>query len=151
MLEIVNAPAPVLVRVTGLVPLAMVTGWLPKLTDVGDRVTAGTEAQTPFPARVATCGLEGAVSATVTEAHCVPFAVGVKVTLMTQFPPPANWAGRVPQVWVSAKSPGLTPVIVTLLTVKAVVPMSRSVMFSGWLVVPTFWLSKLNVHGPSVA
>ena len=37
----VNAAVPLLVSVTGLAPLAIVTGWFPNARDVGDRVTAG--------------------------------------------------------------------------------------------------------------
>ena len=49
MLEIVRAPAPVLVKVTVRAALVVFTVWFPKASDVGDKVTPGTA---PVPVRL---------------------------------------------------------------------------------------------------
>ena len=65
---------------------------------VGARVTAGASAAVPEPLRVTVCGLPGALSVMVNVPGWLPVAVGVKVTLIVQFPPAAT---EVPQVSVS--------------------------------------------------
>ena len=65
----------------------MSTGWLPKLTLVGVRLTTGA---VPVPVRLTVCGLPMALSAIVTEAVRVPAVVGVNVTLIVQLPPAAT-------------------------------------------------------------
>jgi hypothetical protein len=68
---------------------------------------------TPVPRREAVCGLLPALSTTVKVPETLPAAVGVKVTLITQLPAAGIDAGHV----VAAKG----PVVVTLVTLKAVV------------------------------
>jgi hypothetical protein len=75
------------------------------------------------------------LSVMISEAVRAEAAVGVKVTLMVQ-PPLA--ATELPQVFVCAKSPGLAPVNVMLLIVRAVFPVLFSVTACAALVVPTF-------------
>jgi hypothetical protein len=70
-------------------------------------------------------------------------AVGVNVTLIVQLPLAAR---ELPHVLVSAKSPGLAPVKVILLIVRAALPLLFSVTDCGVLVVPTFWLLKVRLE-----
>ena len=60
------------------------------------------------------------MSVTVSAAVRVPVALGVKVTLIVQFAPAAR---LVPQVFVSAKSPLLDPVMAMLEMVSVAEPM----------------------------
>jgi hypothetical protein len=87
MLLIVRAAVPVFVRVTVCDALATPTDWLPKVRLGGLRLA--WEAM-PVPAKVSGCGLPGALSVIAIEAVRVPRAVGVKVTLIVQFPPAAT-------------------------------------------------------------
>jgi hypothetical protein len=88
---------PLLLRVKGILPLAIPTGWFPKLVLVGARVATGTPP--PVPERLTVCGLPVALSVIVSAPTIVPVAVGVKVTLIVQLAPAAN---PVPQVFVCA-------------------------------------------------
>src|SRR5206468_233151 len=82
------------------------SSWLPKSRLVGANPTPGA---VPFPLSVMICGLPPASSASDSVPVRAPEAVGVKVTLMVQFPPAAKVAGLVGQalapVLVAAKSP----------------------------------------------
>jgi hypothetical protein len=60
----------------------------------------------------------------VTVAARLPEAVGAKVTLIAQLRPAST---ELPQVVVSGKSPGLTPVTTKLLMPKAAFPLFVSV------------------------
>jgi len=95
MLEIVNAPVPLLVSVAVKGALLVPTTWLPKLNDWVEKVVAGLVV--PVPVKLTLWGLAGSESLMVTFADRVPLAVGVKVTLMAQFAPAAK---LVPQVLV---------------------------------------------------
>ncbi len=86
-----------MVRVTTCAALPVATIWLPKLTLVAPRVTAGA---TPVPLSVTVWGLPGSVSATVTAPLRSPVAVGVKVTLMLQLAAGARVAGLTGQLLV---------------------------------------------------
>lgn len=67
---------------------------------------AGTSATTaPAPESPIVCGLFGALSEMVSVPLRVPAAVGVNVTLIVQLAFTATSAGKLPQVFVSAKSP----------------------------------------------
>src|SRR5437870_4991524 len=103
---IVKAAAPVFVSVTVIGALVVASGWLPKSRLVGANPTPGA---VPFPLRENICGLPPASSASDSVPVRAPEAVGVKVTLMVQFPPAAKVAGLVGQalapVLVAAKSP----------------------------------------------
>ena len=72
------------------------TGWLPKETEVGERLTPGPVV--PVPLKLAVCGLLLALSATVTVAVMLPVVVGLNVTLMVQLLPAASEAPQL-LVW----------------------------------------------------
>ena len=93
-------------------------GWLPKARLLGER-PATAAAPAPVPVKLMVCGLPAALSEMLTAAVRVPVAVGVNVTAIVQLPPAATEA---PQVLVSAKSPGLAPVIATPETFNAPLP-----------------------------
>src|SRR5215472_120746 len=86
----------------------------------------------PVALIVATCGLPGAVSATVTVAPRAPVAVGVKVTLIVHWlaAPSCPPTG---QLLVCEKSPALVPPKVMLLTLNAWSPISRRGKLKTWL------------------
>src|SRR5437588_737715 len=93
------------------------------------------------------CGLPPALSATDSVPVRAPEAVGVKVTLIVQFPPAARVAGLVGQalapVLVAAKSPEAANELI----VKAAVPVFVSVTVIGALVVASNWLPKSRLVG----
>src|SRR5207302_1103561 len=103
---IVKAAAPVFVSVTVIGALVVASSWLPKSRLVGANPTPGA---VPFPLRENICGLPPASSASDSVPVRAPEAVGVKVTLMVQFPPPYTTLFRSGQalapVLVAAKSP----------------------------------------------
>src|SRR5436853_350968 len=70
--------------------LVVASSWLPKSRLVGANPTPGA---VPFPLSVMICGLPPASSASDSVPVRAPEAVGVKVTLMVQFPPAAKVAG----------------------------------------------------------
>ena len=78
----------------------------------------------------------------------LPFADGLNVTLKVQLFPAAK---ELPQVVVSAKSPGSVPAMAIPLIVKAVAPRLVSVTVFAALVVPTVTEPKLRVAGSSCA
>jgi len=84
----------------------------------------------------------------LTDAVRVPLAVGVKVTLMVQFPP-AGTGTPTTQVPVDAhaKSPGFVPTMLTAVKFSAALPVFVSVTVWAALVVPTFWLLKVRLVG----
>ena len=65
------------------------------------------------------------MSVMVTAALRAPLAVGLKVTLIEQWPPTATLP---PQVFVCAKSPLLAPVIAMLVKVKVALPVFERVI-----------------------
>jgi low affinity Fe/Cu permease len=75
---------------------------------------------------VTDCGLSEALSVIVTLAERLPAAVGLNVTLMVQVPPAATL--EVVQVFVWAKSGPLVPVMATVLTVSAALPLFVTVI-----------------------
>ena len=97
------------------------TGWLPKETEVGERLTPGPVV--PVPLKLAVCGLPVALSATLRVPLRVPVAVGLNVTLMAQLALAARVEGLKGQLLVWAKSPLLAPVIETLVMVSAELPL----------------------------
>src|SRR5438270_8340463 len=103
---IVSAAVPVFVSVTVIGALVVASNWLPKSRLVGANPTAGA---VPFPLRGSICGLPPALSPSDSVPVRAPKAVGLKVTLMVQFPPAAKVAGLVGQalapVLVAANSP----------------------------------------------
>ena len=97
------------------------TGWLPKETEVGERLTPGPVV--PVPLKLAVCGLPAALSLTPTLALLVPVAVGLNVTLMAQLALAARVEGLKGQLLVWAKSPLLVPVMLMLAIVSAELPL----------------------------
>jgi hypothetical protein len=79
------------------------------------------------------CGLPPALSVTVTVPARAPTAVGVKVTLIVQFPAAASVAGLTGQLFVCAKSPEAAMVLI----VKGAFPVFVSVKGMAALVVVT--------------
>jgi hypothetical protein len=103
-----------------------------------------------MPVRLTVWGLPVELSVIVTEAVRVPVAVGAKVTLMVQLPPAGT---EVPQVLVTAKSPGLGPVgaITIPLMVSAALPWLVRVTGCTALIVPKVWLPKFRLVGVRLA
>src|SRR5439155_373063 len=128
---IVKAAVPVFVSVTVIAVLVVASSWLPKPRLVGANALRGVVS---FPLSVMICGLPPALSVSDSVPVRAPEAVGVKVTLMVQFPPAAKVAGLVRQalapVLVAAKSlEGANGLIV-----KAAAPVFVSVTVIGALV-----------------
>jgi hypothetical protein len=111
-----------------------------KVIDFGEKETEVR----PEPVRFTVWGLVGASSVTVTVAALEPIACGVKLTVMEQFAPTATVE---PQLFVCAKSPGLAPVIATLLMFKVAVPLLVRVAVCDALVIAHTWLPKGNEPG----
>ena len=84
------------------------------------------------------------MSEMLTAAVRVPAAVGVNVTLIVQL---LFAATELPQVFVSAKSPGLVPVMLRLVMLKLVLPVLLSFTLCAGLVAPTFSLAKVRHEG----
>src|SRR5205807_1153928 len=135
---------PFLVILSFLAPRASEIGWLPKPRLVGANPTTGP---VPFPLSIMICGLPPALSATDSVPVRAPEAVGVKVTLIVQFPPAAKVAGLAGQalapVLVAAKSPEAANELI----VKAAAPVFVSVTVIGALVVASSWLPKSRLVG----
>src|SRR5438105_592416 len=129
---IVKAAAPVFVKIGRASWRVTASNWLPKSRLVGANPTTGA---VPFPLSIMICGLPPALSATDSVPVRAPEAVGVKVTLMVQFPPAAKVAGFMGQelapVLVAAKSPEAANELI----VKAAAPVFVSVSVIGALVV----------------
>jgi hypothetical protein len=108
MLEMFNAALPVLDSVTLCAALVVPTLCEPKVRLPTDRLAAGAA---PVPLRLTVWGLPPALSAIASDALRVPAAVGVNVTLIAQL---LSAATLLPQVLVSAKSPGFVPPMLML-------------------------------------
>ena len=135
MLVRVKLALPVLVKVTDCEALATPTGWFPKATLDGERLTL---ALAPVPVKPTLCTLAATLlllSVMFKEAARLPIEVGANVTLMVQLPPAAS---ELPQVVVLPKSPALAPARAMLLRVRAAFPVLFSVTVWAALVVPRF-------------
>src|SRR5437870_2759789 len=91
---IVKDAAPGLVSVTVIGALVVASSWLPKSRLVGANPTPLV---LPFPRREPICALPPYTTLFRSVPVRAPEAVGVKVTLMVQFPPAAKVAGLVGQ------------------------------------------------------
>src|SRR5437588_655455 len=124
--------------------MVVVSNCLPKSRLVGANPTAGA---VPFPLRGSICGLPPALSPSDSVPVRAPKAVGVKVTLMVQFPPAAKAVGLVGQalapVLVAAKSPDAANELI----VKAAAPVLVSVIVIGARMVASNWLPKSRLVG----
>ena len=118
MLLIVSAPGPLLVTVMACEVLVVFLVWLPKLSEVGERLTEGAAA-TPVPLSEIDRGLPLPLSVTVTVAVRDPDAGGVNVTLIVQLDDPASVDGLSGQFVVCAKSEAFVPVTAMLPIVNA--------------------------------
>jgi hypothetical protein len=116
MLVTPKVALPELVRVIVCAPLAAPTAWLMKVRLEGE--TPATEA-VPVPESATVCGLLTASLAKVMAAVRVPFAVGVKVTLIVHLAPAATLD---PQLFVWAKSLALAPETAMFVMLKAALP-----------------------------
>jgi hypothetical protein len=83
-----------------------------------------------------------AVLATLMAARRGPLAAGLKLTVTVHVAPAASVLGDSGHVVLIGKSPGFVPIMLTLLSASALVPMFVTVMVSGLLVVPTVWGEK---------
>ena len=101
-------------------------------------------AAVPVPVRFTVCGLPAALSKMLTVAVRVPAAVGVNVMLIVQLPPAAT---ELPQVVVSGKSPGSSPVTTKLVMPKMVLPLFVKLTVCAGLLVPTSWLLNVRFEG----
>jgi hypothetical protein len=128
---------PVLVTMMLVGTLVVPTIWLPKLTLDEENPIPGV---TPVPLSATMC--VPALSEMVTVPVRGPDATGLKVTPTVHVALGVSGLA-VTQPPVAAKS----PLAVTLLTVKLLVPVSVTVTFCATLVVPTSWLAKLSVEG----
>src|SRR4030081_2434216 len=96
MLLMVNVAVPVFLSVTFCEAFVVPTCWPLNVRLLGVSLTKGAS---PVPVRLTVCGLPAALSVTLTFAVLVPFAVGVKVTVMVQLAPAAT---DFPQLFVCA-------------------------------------------------
>jgi hypothetical protein len=128
---------PGLLMVTVWAALVVLTGWLAKVSVVGERLTAGA---TPVPVRLTACGLPLALSAMLIAPVRVPVVVGVNVTLIVQTAPPAT---DVPQVFVWVKS----PLVATVVIVNVWLPVFVRLTVCIALTIPTSWLEKERLVG----
>lgn len=146
MLVIVSVDVPLFVSVTfcgGMMVVPRVR--LPKFKLAGFNVTAGAGGVTPVPDSVALSGLLEALVVKVREADRAPRAVGVNVTLTTQFKPAARVA---PQVFAEmAKSPGFAPVRVMLVIVTVAGPVLVSVTVCALLMAARAMLPNARLAG----
>jgi hypothetical protein len=141
ILEMFKVALPILVRVTDRGTLLVVTDWLPKVKPLVERfATAAVPA--PVPVRLIFCGLPLALSVMATEADRLPDEPGVNITAIVQLFPAATEA---PQVVVSAKSPGLTPVTAIPEMFNEAFPVFVRVTDCAALVVARFWALKARL------
>jgi len=120
-----TAVLPVLVTVIAWEVLVVPVLTVPKVSDVGERVSVlvGTW---PVPDKPADCGLPAPLLVTVRLALRAPAAVGAKAICTAQLAPAFKVAGQLLPVMV--KSPGLVPVNAIELMATAVLPVLVTVI-----------------------
>jgi hypothetical protein len=137
MLVKFSAALPVFVSVTVWAVLVVPMLWLLNVRLVGTKDAVGVP---PAPVKGTVCGLPVALSVMLTDPVRVPAAVGVNVTMMVQVPCGGTLSLLAKHVLVgagaSAKSPALVPVRLTLVMLRAEVPVFVSVTVCWGLVVP---------------
>src|ERR1700674_337128 len=116
--------------------LAVAMSWLGKVTLGGVKDKGEVCA---VPVRGTDCGLPVALSAMVRLAVRPPVLVGLKITAMVHFAPAFTC---VPQVLVSEKSWGSTPVMEMRVILNLAFPVLVSVTFFGLLLCPSVTLPK---------
>lgn len=139
----VSGPVPVFARVKFCTAVSDPMVWFPNAIDEGVKLTTGAM---PVTERLATCGLPGALSTTLTIPFTVPVVTGVAVTLMVQLAAAAMVEGLIGQLCVSEN--GLP--VVMLLMMAAAPPLLVKVIVEAEEGTPTSWLPKFTVPGPSV-
>jgi hypothetical protein len=110
----------------------------------GDTLNGGI---TPFPIKVAVCGLLGKLSLTLRVAPKLPDVVGEKVTVTLQVALAARELG---QLLVCEKASLFVPLIAIAAMLIAAVSELVSVTVCAELAPPTYWFSKLRLAGVSV-
>src|SRR5271165_49204 len=139
MLEMVNVPLPVLVRVTNRSGLLVFTSCVPKVRPFDDKLTTGA---VPVPLTVILCGLPTALSVMLTAAVRVPVAVGANVMFTLH----ADLGCNLEQLVLTAKSAASAPLTCTSETVTGTfVEILLRLDPCGELLVPTFWLPKVTL------
>ena len=141
MLVMVKAAFPLFVRVTDCAALVVTRFCVPKLSDAVERLTTGA---LPVPVRAIASGLLWRLSVMLTVAVRVPEAAGANCTTIAQL---AFCANELPQPFVSEKSPGLAPTILTLFMEKVALPVFVIVTLWAVLVVPTVCVAKVRLEG----
>jgi len=144
MLLIDKGAVPVFVTLTVAEALVVPTRCDPKVTDVGDSVTAGA---VPLPESATLCGLPAASSLTLTLALRFPLAVGTNLTLIVQVALTASDPG---QSFDCVKSPGFVPAMAMPVMVSGAVPVFLSVDDWDALVDPTSCEPKARLAGVNV-
>ena len=127
---------------TTLAALVVFTVWLPKTSDVDDKLTGVN----PVPLSCAVWGVFEPLSLTLSVPARTPSTVGVKVTEILQFPPAASVAGAIGHVEVCPKSPETE---MLLIASGAVVVLLRTTALDV-LVVCTTQFPKLRLVGVRV-
>src|ERR1700722_15559504 len=131
-----------LVKVTVFAALATSSGWLPKLSDVGEKVGLR---MMPVPDTGIDCVGVDALSVTTISAVSFPVCEGVKITPKVQVPPAATWVPLHVSL-VTVKSPeGATLVTLSATTLGFV----KVTVFAA-LASFTGWLPKLREAGEKV-
>jgi len=102
----------------------------------------------PWPVKVTSCGLSGALSVTRRPAENVPRLEGVKLTFIVQLAPPASVAGESGQLFVWANCQF---VVLMFEIVKATELVSVSVTLCAVAVLPTSCWPKSSFAGVRVA
>jgi hypothetical protein len=117
ILVIVSGAVPVLVTVTVCDALVVLMVWFPKITDVGDRLTAEA---VPVPPKVTVADVAGGATLMFRVAAFTPVVVGAKAMLAVQLAPAArlapqvvpevNWDRSTPPNWIPLKVIATPPV-----------------------------------------
>src|SRR5262249_42926735 len=114
------------------------------VADVEPPLLATNEKSIPVAKRGTVCGMLEAVPDMRTTALRGPVAVGMNFTLIVQLSPAATVAG---QLFVSAKSTALLPVMAMLVIFRGAAAEFVTVMPCAVLMVPTIWPEKLRALG----
>jgi hypothetical protein len=134
----------VLVIATVCAALVVPVFCVPNVSAVGLTEIVFVAAAFPVPARITACGDPVALSVMLTAAERAPTAVGLKVTLIEQFPLTAREAG---QLFVCAKSPAFVPHSAIEVIVTGRLPVFFSVTICAALEVATVWLANVRAFG----
>ena len=144
----VRAAVPVFLMVTVWAAVVLPTVVEAKVSEVGDRVTAGAAAAVPVPVRETLWGEPEALSAMASEAARVPVPVGLNSMETVQL---ALTANEVPQVSADLMyEDALVPVRFSEVRVRAAVPVFLMVTVWAAVVLPTVVEAKVSEVGDNV-